>query len=78
MTGLVGTSAAIRMTERICSTVPGLKQMWAIPMPLSSSISATASSSSGMPALTTAPSIGAPDWRAFCTRRLPPSCSFHR
>ena len=31
-----------------------------------------------MPALTTTPSIGAPDWRAFCTSRLPPTCSFHR
>ena len=31
MTGLVGTSAAIRMTERICSTVPGLNTTWLMP-----------------------------------------------
>ena len=73
MTGLVGTSAAIRMTERICSMVPGLNTTWLMPTSFSSSISATASSSSGMPALTTTPSIGAPDWRAFCTSRLPPT-----
>ena len=31
-----------------------------------------------MPALITRPSIAAPDCRAFCTSRLPPTCSFHR
>ncbi|SHT78284.1 Uncharacterised protein [Mycobacteroides abscessus subsp. abscessus] len=60
MIGRVGTSAAIRTTERICSTVPGLNTMWLNPISVSSSISATASSSSGIPAVTTTPSIGAP------------------
>ncbi|CAB4913273.1 unannotated protein [freshwater metagenome] len=39
---------------------------------------ATASSSSGMPAVTTTPSMAAPAARARCTMRRPPSCSFHR
>ncbi|CNK23142.1 Uncharacterised protein [Mycobacterium tuberculosis] len=78
ITGLVGTSVAMRITERICSMVPGLNTTWLMPTSLSSPMSSTASSRSGMPALTTRPSIAAPDWRAFCTSRLPPTCSFHR
>ena len=58
---LAGTSAAILMTDLIWSTVPGLNTTWLMPTLLSSSMSSTASSSSGMPALTTTPSIGAPD-----------------
>jgi hypothetical protein len=61
MTSLPGTSAAILMTDLICSIVPGLNTTWLMPTLLSSSISSTASSSSGMPADTTTPSIGAPD-----------------
>ena len=42
----------MRSTARICATVPGLKATWLMPASVSSSISATASSSSGMPAVT--------------------------
>ena len=48
------------MTDLIWSIVPGLNTTWLMPTLLSSSISSTASSSSGMPADTTTPSIGAP------------------
>ncbi len=78
MTAVAGTSVAMRITARICSTVPGLNTTWLMPTPFSSSMRSTASSSSGMPALTTTPSIGAPEARAFCTNRFPPTCSFHR
>ena len=39
MTSLSGTSAAILMTDLICSTVPGLNTTWVMPISLSSSMS---------------------------------------
>ena len=78
ITGMCGTSAAIRTTWRIWETVPGLKLTCRSPASVSSSMSATDSSSSGMPAVTITPSKAIPAARARCTSRLPPTCIFHR
>ena len=72
------TALAMRTTWRIWSTVPGLKLTYGRPSACSDSIRATASSSSGMPAETTTPSIGAPEARFLGTMREEPNCRFHR
>ncbi len=68
------TARAIAATWRICSTVPGLNATNGKPSALSARTSSTASSSSGMPAETTTPSIGAPLARFFGTMRCAPNC----
>ena len=60
------------------STVPGLKLTYGRPSACRFLMSSTASSSSGMPAETTTPSIGAPDVRFLGTMREEPNCRFHR
>ena len=65
-------------TWRICFTVPGLNDDVEMPASWRSAMMASASSVSGMPALITSPSYGAPAARAFWSRRWPPTCIFHR
>ena len=79
MSTLTGATAlAMRTTWRIWSTVPGLKLTYGNPSALRVWMSSTASSSSGMPADTTTPSIGVPLARFFGTMRWDPNCRFHR
>ena len=74
----VSTSRAIASTWRICFTVPGLNTTWLMPASCRSSMMSTASSRSGMPALSTSPSKGAPASLAFCSNRWLPTCILHR
>ena len=78
ISGSGATASAMATTWRICLTVPGLNTTCSMPTSRSSSTSATASSRSGMPAVTTTESTAEPAARACCTRRWPPRCSFHR
>ena len=72
------TALAMRTTWRIWSTVPGLNATYGMPSATSEATSSLASSSSGMPAETTTPSIGVPEARFFGTMRWEPNCRFHR